>query len=168
MKKTVVVWASQTGNTSNAAKLIAGEIGKDQLDLFEVSREVVSLLPEYDVVIAGTSTWGTGELPHGWREVVSALDQLDLTGKTVALFGLGDQLVYGDWYVDAMGILHDRFVARGATVVGAWPNDAYEFSSSKALRDGKFVGLALDADNQEHLTRERIRRWVCSIRPYLS
>ena len=69
MKKKVVVWASQTGNTSNAAELIAGEIGKDQLDLFEVSREVVSLLPEYDVVIAGTSTWGTGELPHGWLGV---------------------------------------------------------------------------------------------------
>jgi|UPI00030CC876 flavodoxin I len=168
MKKTAVVWASQTGNTKEAAELIATEIGRPDVDLFEVSREELLRLTEYDMLIIGTSTWGAGELPHGWREAVSALDQLDLTGKTVAFFGLGDQLVYGDWYVDAMGILHDRFVSRGAKVVGAWPSDTYEFSSSKALRDGMFVGLALDADNQEHLTRERIRRWVCSIRPYLS
>lgn len=167
MKKIAVVWASQTGNTKEAAELIAAEIGHAEVDLFEVSRKAVFRLPEYEVVIAGTSTWGAGELPHGWREVVSALDQLDLTGKTVALFGLGDQLVYGDWYVDAMGILHDCFVSRGATVIGAWPSDGYEFASSKALRNGMFVGLALDADNQEHLARERIRRWVCSIRAYL-
>jgi len=56
MKKTAVVWASQTGITKEAAELIAGEIGQEQVDLFEVSREVVGLLPKYDVVIAGTLT----------------------------------------------------------------------------------------------------------------
>ncbi|MBN1928882.1 MAG: flavodoxin [Chlorobiaceae bacterium] len=167
MKKTAVVWASQTGNTKEAAELIAGEIGREQVDLFEVSREVALQLPEYEMVIAGTSTWGMGELSYGWREAFPALGDLDFASTTVALFGLGDQRVYGDWYVDAMGILYDRFVARGATMVGAWPNSGYEFSSSKAFRDGMFVGLALDADNQHHLTKERIRRWVCSIRPHL-
>ncbi len=167
MNKTAVVWASQTGNTKEAAELIAEQIGRERIDLFDVADIPASRLSEYDMLIIGTSTWGAGELPHGWRQAVGALDTLDFTGKTVAFFGLGDQLVYGDWYVDAMGILHDRFVSLGAKVVGAWPNDTYEFSSSRALRDGMFVGLALDADNQEHLTRERIRRWVCSIRPCL-
>lgn len=167
MKKTVLIWASQTGNTRIAANLIADEIGRHQLDMFEVSREVLIRLPEYEMMIIGTSTWGLGELPNGWHEVLPMLDDLDLTGKTVAIFGLGDQLVYGDWYVDGMGILHDRFVSRGSQVVGTWPNENYEFSSSRALRDGMFVGLALDADNQDHLTRARIRKWVCSIMPFV-
>jgi flavodoxin I len=56
----------------------------------------------------------------------------------------------------------------GSKVAGYWPAETCEFSSSKALRDGMFVGLALDADNQEHMTGERIRKWLCSIRPFLS
>ena len=168
MKKTAVVWASQTGNTKEAAELIAAEIGRGEVDLFEVSREVALRLPEYEVVIVGTSTWGMGELPYGWADAFGALNDLDFSRTAVALFGLGDQFVYGDWYVDAMGILYDRFVSCGATVIGAWPSEGYEFASSKSLRDGSFVGLALDADNQPDLTRERIRRWVESIRPSLA
>jgi len=167
MKKTALVWASQTGNTANAAKMIADEIG-GEIDMFDVADIPVTLLLEYDMLIVGTSTWGLGELPDGWRLSFSGLDGLDLSGKVAAFFGLGDQLVYGDWYLDAMGILHDVFIARGAEVVGYWPNDTYEFSASRALKEGKFVGLALDADNQEHLTKERIRKWVCSIRPFVA
>ena len=40
-----------------------------------------------------------------------ALDSIDLQGKIVALFGLGDQAGYGEWFLDAMGLLHDvRFL----------------------------------------------------------
>jgi len=81
----------------------------------------------------------------------------------VALFGMGDQQGYGQWFQDALGMLHDEICAQSITLLGKWPNDAsYEFEASKALtEDGKqFVGLALDEDSQYELSDERIASWV--------
>ena len=36
----------------------------------------------------------------------------------------------------------------------------YNFSESKALRDGEFIGLAIDDNNQSNLTDERVKKWV--------
>ena len=43
--------------------------------------------------------------------------------------------------------------------IGAWPTDGYNFSESRGVRDGKFIGLALDEDNQGDLTESRIKTW---------
>jgi len=32
---------------------------------------------------------------------------------------------------------------------------------------GSFAGLALDADNQDHLTASRIQQWIKQIKPVL-
>ena len=64
-----------------------------------------------------------------------------------------------------MGILFEKFSANGAKIVGAVSTDGYEFDESIAVKDGKFVGLALDADNQSDLTESRIKAWVEQIKP---
>jgi flavodoxin I len=76
-------------------------------------------------------------------------------------------LSYGDYYLDAMGILYEKFIERGAKVTGSWPVEGYEYSYSKAVLQGSFIGLALDADNQDDLTQSRIQRWVAGIKPVL-
>jgi flavodoxin II len=76
---------------------------------------------------------------------------------------MGDQQGYGQWFQDALGMLHDEINAQAITQLGFWPNDSnYEFETSKALtEDGKqFVGLALDEDSQYELSDERIATWV--------
>ena len=40
------------------------------------------------------------------------------------------------------------------------------YASFTATRDGKFVGLALDEDNQSELTNKRIIEWIKEISPY--
>ncbi|MOA52018.1 Flavodoxin-2 [compost metagenome] len=50
-------------------------------------------------------------------------------------------------------------------MVGAWPTEGYEFEASEAVRDGKFVGLALDLDNQSGQTEERLNVWLKLIAP---
>ncbi|MCO6062464.1 flavodoxin domain-containing protein, partial [Pseudomonas sp. MOB-449] len=83
----------------------------------------------------GTPTLGDGELPglsadcenESWEEFLPKLEGVDLSGKTVAIFGLGDQVGYPKEFLNAMGILYDFVVERGATVVGAWPTEGYEF-----------------------------------------
>jgi flavodoxin I len=62
-----------------------------------------------------------------------------------------------------MGAIYDRLLERDARVVGPWPVDGYEYTESQAVRGGLFVGLALDADNQDEMTAERVQRWVGQI-----
>ena len=84
-----------------------------------------------------------------------------LEGKIVALYGMGDQLGYGEWFLDALGMLHDKLVTKGVKFVGYWPTEGYEFTSPKpVIADGQlFVGLALDETNQYDLSEERIQAW---------
>jgi flavodoxin I len=65
------------------------------------------------------------------------------TGKTIAYFGTGDQLGYAENFMDAVGILEAKITARGGKTIGYWSTDGYDFAESKAVRDGKFVGLAI-------------------------
>ncbi|MGL4600908.1 MAG: flavodoxin FldB, partial [Plesiomonas sp.] len=68
---------------------------------------------------------------------------------------------YGEWFLDAMGLLHDKLLACGAQLIGYWPVDGYTFTASKALTadNSAFVGLALDEENQYELSDERIADW---------
>ena len=63
-----------------------------------------------------------------------------------------------------MGILAEKISSLGGTTVGQWPTSGYEFNESKAVQNGKFVGLALDEDNQPELTESRISNWVSQVK----
>lgn len=157
-----IIYGSSTGNTKDAAEAIAEEFG-DGVDVLDVADIEPSKLNDYDKLILGTSTWGSGELQDDW----DAFDwsDVDLTGKTVALFGLGDQESYSDEFCDALIHLYESAKEKGATVVGYCSTDGYDFEESQAVNgDGNFIGLALDHDNEEDLSPERIKNWVESIR----
>lgn len=66
-----------------------------------------------------------------------------------------------------MGTLYEAAKAAGADMIGAVSTDGYTFDDSTAVADGKFVGLALDEDNESHLTDTRIAAWVAEIQPSL-
>ena len=166
MAKTAIFYGSTTGNTKAAADAIAAHLGIAELK--SVDRLFADEFTAYDVIIAGTSTWGYGEIQDDWAPLVEKISTLDLKCKKVALFGTGDQTSYSDTFVDGIGILYDAFTSAGATVIGHWPTDGYEYASSRAVRDGKFVGLALDDDNQSGMTDERIRTWVALIETELA
>lgn len=159
---TAIFYASSTGNTSNVGKIIADQLGG--ISKFDLSFSGAGKIDEFDKVILGASTWGEGELQDDWEEAWDEFCDLDFSGKTVALYGLGDQEGYGDEFLDAMGIIYDQVTAKGAKVIGSWPIDGYDFDSSKAVRDGAFVGLAIDEDNQDDMTEERVSAWCESIK----
>jgi flavodoxin I len=66
--------------------------------------------------------------------------------------------------LDAPGIIYERIKEKGATFVGAWPTDGYNFEASKAVINGKFLGLAIDEDNQKDLTAGRIEKWAAQLK----
>jgi flavodoxin I len=150
-------------------------LGDDADAPVNVTKATVDDLLKYDALILGTPTLGDGELPglnsggsaESWEEFLPKLQGVDLSGKVVALFGLGDQEGYGYEFVDALIFIYDQIIECGATVVGAWPTDGYDFEVSKAIVDGDFVGLVIDHDNQKDLTDERIDAWLEIVKPGL-
>ncbi|MFH7585369.1 flavodoxin FldB [Oceanimonas smirnovii] len=158
-------YGSTTCYTEIAAEKIREQLGAELVDLHNIRDVPLARAQDYPILILGISTWDFGELQEDWESHWDDIDTLNLDGHVVALFGMGDQLGYGEWFQDALGMLHDRVVARGASVVGYWPNQGYEFEASKALtEDGKyFVGLSLDEANQYDDTDPRIEAWVAQI-----
>ncbi len=156
-------YGSDTGSTEEVAEKMIEKIGKDNIDLLDIADAKPNDFEEYKLLILGTSTWYDGDLQSDWDYFFPQLDDMDFTGKTVAIFGLGDQLTYGEYFVDGIGILYDKLIEKGATVVGQWPTDGYEHDESVAERDGVFMGLALDEDNESEKTDGRIDTWLKQI-----
>lgn len=115
------------------------------------------------LLILGCPTYGDGELQIDWEDNLALLQNAHLEGKTVAIFGTGDQDIYPDSFVDAIGILYDIVIERGAKVIGFTDPVGYHFTRSLAVRDGHFVGLALDEDNQPFETDDRVAAWLKQI-----
>lgn len=160
-------YGSETGNTRKVAKSIVKKLGEDVVELFNVSKASADDVAKFSALILGSPTLGDGELVDSWKEFLPTFKGVDLTGKTVAIYGLGDQESYGHEFCDAMSILFEAAKAQGATVIGSWPTDDYEFSKSKAVVDGEFVGLALDNDNQKDMTDERVDAWLEQVKDAL-
>ncbi|CAH0532674.1 Flavodoxin 2 [Vibrio stylophorae] len=157
--KVGLFYGSSTCYTEMCAEKIRDILGADLVQLHNVKDTPLSEMQHYDLLILGISTWDFGELQEDWGVVWSDLASLNLSGKVVALYGLGDQEGYGEWYLDAMGMLYQELAQSGAHFVGQWPTSGYHFDQSKAVVDGQFVGLALDEDSQYDLTDERLATW---------
>lgn len=168
MSQTIgLFYGSTTGNTEDVAERIAARLGSEHVRLHDIADDAMTGFDTYQYLIIGISTWDFGELQEDWDDIWTELEDLDFSGITCALFGLGDQIGYPEWFLDAMGLLHEKLQRKGATMTGYWPNQGYDFEASKALTaDGKqFVGLALDEDGQSGETDERIAAWCDQISP---
>jgi flavodoxin I len=139
-----------------------GETSLHNIADFDLNRTA-----EFDLVVLGSSTWGLGEMQSDW-EGKENLPGVNLAGKNLAVFGLGDQTNFPDTFVDAMGILADAGEKAGGRLVGKWSVSGYEFSQSLARRGDQLAGLALDEDNQSALTAQRIVQWVAQIKKELA
>lgn len=165
MISTAVFYGSTTGNTEQVAKRIAEKL---HADIFDVANVPADKLADYRNLIFGTSTWGVGDLQDDWDAFMPQLTKVSLEGKTVALFGLGDSITYADSFVDGIGLIFEAIKDKGCTIVGEVDTGGYDFEDSRFCIDGKFIGLPLDADNQDDLTEKRIDRWIERIRAEFS
>lgn len=160
MKKTGIFYGSSTGNTQTIAQEIAKKLGVDASDLYDVSSAEAESLKKYDVLLLGSSTWGNGDLEDDWEGFIGELEKQDLSGKTVAVFGTGDSSSYSDTFCNALSQLASAAEKAGAKLVGSVDASAYDYEDSESVVDGKFVGLALDADNEDDKTEGRIDSWL--------
>jgi flavodoxin I len=169
MKKTGVFYGSTTGTTESVARMIANKLGISSGDVYDVSKLTADVAGSYEALILGTSTWGDGELQDDWYDGIKVLKGMDLSGKTVALFGCGDSESYADTFCDGMGILFNELKDSGCRFIGTVPATDYTYSSSVAVTDdGGFVGLAIDDINESDKTEERITAWTETLKAELA
>jgi len=156
-------FSTTTGNTETVAGYLAGLTGTEPTDIGDASADEVA---GHEALIIGAPTWHTGADTErsgtSWDEwLYNELPNIDLTGKKIAIFGVGDSAGYTDNFCDATGELYDCFTARGAKVFGMTPSDeGFDYSESKGVVDGKFVGRTFDEDNYPDESEAKAGAWV--------
>lgn len=163
MGKIGLFYGSSTGNTEFVAYQIKDEFDKRDPSLVDVIN-IGSATPEqmlgYEYLIFGIPTWNTGQLQDDWEIFLPKLAGKDMTGKKVAIFGLGDQNGYGFNFLDAVGMLADAVMDCGAQLWGMWSTKGYEFEDSKARVEEFFLGVGMDQEGQADQTPGRVKAWV--------
>lgn len=109
---------TDTGSTRLVAKKIYSILGEELADKPKnINRRHPDELLAYDALILGTPSYGIGDLPGlavgyiepNWAEFVPYLDGVDLSGKQIALFGLGHQERYAKRFASSMIQLYRIF-----------------------------------------------------------
>lgn len=176
MSKIGIFFGTDTGSTRLVAKKIYSILGEELADKpVNINRVKPADLLAYDALILGTPSYGVGDLPGksvgcvepSWAEFVPYLDDVDFTGKKIALFGLGHQERYASRFASSLIQLYRVFYGYGADIVGRWSTEGYTFEHSDSIIDGEFVGLVLDQRGQPHLTEERVKTWLTQVTPLL-
>ncbi len=168
MNKTAIIYSFNTKNSGRVAEKIKEAFGKDLIDTINAEELTEEQFLSYKNLILASPTWFDGELASYWDEFVPALENMDLKDKTIAIFGMGDQLGYPENFGDALGILAEIMEKQGAKLVGQTQAENYTFEKSKALRNGNFLGLMIDSDNQDEMTDDRVKNWVNDIKQYFN
>jgi len=164
MPAITLIYGSTSGNTETVARLIEDAWGEPLNEVVDVARARPGHLRDADYLILGTPTWEDGALQEDWASFLPLLKTVDLTGKHVALFGLGDSGAFPGMFVNALRELHDAVEERGATIAGKTSTRGYDFGFSAAVDGGRFLGLVIDEENQSHLTSSRVDAWVQQLR----
>lgn len=160
MKKTGIFYGSTTGSTETVAEKIADGLGIGKNDVHNVADTAPNAVQPYEVLLLGCSTWGVGEMQDDWNDFLFKLKDMDLKGKTVALFGCGDSMAYSDSFCDALGLIYHELRHTGCTFAGEVETGNYNYDGSAAVIDGKFIGLPLDENNEADKTDERVKNWT--------
>lgn len=160
MNRIGVFYGSTSGTTADVANRIAEKLNVPSEQVHDVANITEELVNGYDVLVLGTSTWGSGELQDDWYDGIKVLKKCDLSHKCVALFGCGDSESYCDTFCDGMGIIYEELKDTHCKFCGTTNTDGYTFDSSISVVNGKFVGLPLDEVNESNKTDERIDAWV--------
>lgn len=169
MKKIVLLYWGKGGNVERTSEKVYGMFNPDTIDIFDVVSFDVNNLKNYDLMILGHSTigaedWQDAKADNEWNAFFRRIEAIEDKNIIAASFGLGDQVLYPDHFVDSLGIYKDEMDNMNITMIGQWPSEGYKFTDSDGEKEGMFFGLALDVDNEPELSLERIKKWTNGIK----
>lgn len=158
MKKIGLFYGTTGGRTTGVVDEFDFNL-RDEVEIFDVSNGIEKI-KEFENLILVTPSYGFGELEAHWEAVIKDFKQIDLSGKTLALVGLGSQTTFGESFVGALEILYKIIIKNGGKIIGLTSTDGYHFEECEAIVEGKFMGLVLDEENQDDMTPDRIYDWL--------
>lgn len=165
MSKTLLIYWPNGGNVESIALKLQDKFSKDVFEkksIMEVSSEDLKSNDNWIIggSTVGSHTWEDADDSNKWNAFFKMLDDFDLSTKTVAFFGLGDQILYPSHFVDGLGVFQEEFSKRNVKIVGQWPVEGYSFTESEGVEGDMFFGLALNEDHEDELSDERIDKWL--------
>ena len=158
MNKIAILYGSSGGNTETVAKRVQ-ELFNGEADLYNVDSVKSDEIKDYPYYILGTSTTGVGDLQDDWDGFLPTFSKMDLSGKKVAIFALGDSASFSSSFAESIKVIYDDINDK-TSVVGQVPDEGYTYDDSTAVIDGTWVGLPIDEDNEYDMTEERLSNWV--------
>jgi flavodoxin I len=170
MSKIGIFFGPVNGAVNRVADKIKNAIGEENVEMVPVKSATAADIEKFDKIIFGISTvgnetWHNTYSNNDWAKFLPEVEKVNFEGKTLAIFGLGDHVTYSSTFVDHIGLLASKIKKNSGILVGQVDSDGYEFDESKALEDGKFLGLPIDEDFEPELTDVRVTNWVARIRP---
>lgn len=172
MKKIGLFYGPLGGSTEKIAKKVAAALGNENVDLIPAKDAKFTDVDKYENIIFGLSTigketWESDKSANDWDVFLPEVEKVDYSNKVIAMFGLGDQISYDLHFVDALGVVAGLIIPKGANIIGRVDTEGYEFRESKALIDGKFIGLPVNEEFEPELTDDRVNKWVEKIKTEL-
>lgn len=172
MKKIVLLYWGKGGNVERTANKMYGMFDPDTIDIFDVVSFDINNLKNYELMILGASTigaedWQDARADNEWNAFFRRIEKLENKNITAASFGLGDQVLYPDHFVDGLGIYKEEMDNLSIPIIGQWSTEGYNYTNSDGEENGLFYGLALDVDNEPELSEERMRIWSDGIKKHL-
>jgi flavodoxin I len=169
MKKIVLLFWGKKGNVERAARKVYAKFSPADIDIFDVVSFDVSKIKDYQLVILcgstiGAENWLDVKDDNEWNRFFVKLRKYNLSKTQVASIGLGDQVLYPGHFVDGLAVFKEEMERVGAKMIGYWPTKGYDFTDSDGMEGDMFYGLALDLDQQDELTDERIDKWVKQVK----
>lgn len=162
MNKIAILYGSSGGNAASVARQVQ-DLFEGSADLYNVENVTTDEIKDYPYFILGTSTTGIGDLQDDWDGFLPIFSKLDLSGKKIALFALGDSASYSTSFAESMKVIYDKIYDK-TEIVGRVPDVGYTYDDTTAVIDGIWVGLPIDEDNEYDMTTERLTNWVDSLK----
>ncbi|OQY41613.1 MAG: flavodoxin [Fusobacteriia bacterium 4572_74] len=158
MKKIGLFYGTTGGRTTGVVDEFDFNL-RDEVEIFNVT-DGIEKIKDFENLILVTPSYGFGELEAHWEAVIEDLKKIDLSGKTLALVGLGSQTTFGESFVGAIEILYNIIIKNGGKIIGLTSTEGYHFEDCEAIVEDKFMGLVLDEENQDDMTPDRIYEWL--------
>ncbi|KGP71408.1 flavodoxin [Pontibacillus yanchengensis] len=117
MANILITFASMSGNTEEMADLLKDDIEKHghEVTLEELDELSAHDLVHYEGILLGSYTWNDGDLPYEVEDIYEEIEDVDLTGIKVAVFGSGDTNY--PLYCEAVHTFEKQLTSSGATLV---------------------------------------------------
>lgn len=171
MNKTAIFFSPEGGSVNSVAVKLGEMIGNDKVEIIPVREAEIEDVEKHNQMIfigstVGADHWNNETVANEWPGLFAMIESLSLEDKKVAIVGLGNSVLYPEHFADGMAYLYKVLAEKDANIFGFVDAEDYTFEDSEALNDeGFFCGLALDEDNEDDLTPERLEKWLEKLKP---